>query len=312
MICWPGLKPSARFHSRGSIGTPALLRRHRRCGRAPAGARSASRVALREEVVRERQQARPAPDRVAARGLRGRRGDGDDRGASQHRGDELPCHLLPLLLGSARHASGRSTIRPMAVDTSRVAQLDVEPGELPATMAAWVIREERLGEPLDAFQLEEMAVPEPGAFEVVVRVMAAGVNFNNVWAALGKPVSVFRYHAEDHHIGGSDASGHRLEGRRGRHALEARRRGRPPLQPGLLRGRRGPRARPARGAVPADLGLRDHLGLVRAVLQGPGPAVPAQAHAPDVGGGGHLRPDLLHGLPDADRPGASSSPATAC
>ena len=95
----------------------------------------------------------------------------------------------------------------MAVDTSRVAQLDVEPGELPVTMAAWVIREERFGEPLDAFQLEEMPVPEPGAFEVIVRVMAAGVNFNNVWAALGKPVSVFRYRQEDHHIGGSDASG---------------------------------------------------------------------------------------------------------
>jgi crotonyl-CoA carboxylase/reductase len=74
-------------------------------------------------------------------------------------------------------------------------------------MAAWVIREERFGEPVDAFQLEEMETPEPGAFEVVVRVMAAGVNFNNVWAALGEPVSVFRYHPEDHHIGGSDASG---------------------------------------------------------------------------------------------------------
>src|SRR5262249_32074990 len=47
-------------------------------------------------------------------------------------------------------------------------------------------------------------------FEVIVRVMAAGVNFNNVWAALGKPVSVFNYgdHPEwGHHIGGSDASG---------------------------------------------------------------------------------------------------------
>ncbi len=95
----------------------------------------------------------------------------------------------------------------MAIDTKQVARLDVEPGELPPTMAAWVIREEREGEPLDAFQLEEMEVPEPGAFEVTVRVMAAGVNFNNVWAALGQPVSVFRYHAEDHHIGGSDASG---------------------------------------------------------------------------------------------------------
>ncbi|MBA2512741.1 MAG: crotonyl-CoA carboxylase/reductase [Solirubrobacterales bacterium] len=95
----------------------------------------------------------------------------------------------------------------MAVDVSQVAQLDVEPGELPASMAAWVIREERFGEPLEAFQVEEIEVPEPGAFEVTVRVMAAGVNFNNVWAALGQPVSVFRYHPEDHHIGGSDGSG---------------------------------------------------------------------------------------------------------
>jgi len=95
----------------------------------------------------------------------------------------------------------------VAVDLSQVANLDVEPGELPSTMAAWVIREDRLGEPRDAFQLEQIEAPEPGAFEVVVRVMAAGVNFNNVWAALGEPVSVFRYHPEDHHIGGSDASG---------------------------------------------------------------------------------------------------------
>src|SRR3954465_392420 len=95
----------------------------------------------------------------------------------------------------------------MSVDTSQIAQLDVEPGELPPSMAAWVIREEREGEPVDAFRVEEMDVPEPGAFEVTVRGMAAGVNLNNVWAALGKPVSVFRYHDEDHHIGGSDASG---------------------------------------------------------------------------------------------------------
>jgi crotonyl-CoA carboxylase/reductase len=95
----------------------------------------------------------------------------------------------------------------MAVDTSRIAQLEVGPGELPTTMPAWVIRAAREGEPIEAFQLEEIEVPRPGPFEVIVRVMAAGVNFNNVWAALGKPVSVFRYHAEDHHIGGSDASG---------------------------------------------------------------------------------------------------------
>src|SRR6188768_1034889 len=95
----------------------------------------------------------------------------------------------------------------MSVDASQIAKIDVEPGELPPTMAAWVIRAEREGEPTEAFQLEEMEVPEPAAFEVIVRVMAAGVNFNNVWAALGKPISVFRYRKEDHHIGGSDASG---------------------------------------------------------------------------------------------------------
>jgi crotonyl-CoA carboxylase/reductase len=93
------------------------------------------------------------------------------------------------------------------VDLTNVTDVGVEPGELPKQMTAWVIREDREGEPIDAFQLERIDVPEPGAFEVIVRVMAAGVNFNNVWAALGEPVSVFRSHPEDHHIGGSDASG---------------------------------------------------------------------------------------------------------
>ena len=77
-------------------------------------------------------------------------------------------------------------------------------------MAAWVIREERQGEPTEAFQIEEIEVPEPEAFEVIVRVMAAGVNFNNVWAALGEPIGVWRYGDHPrwgHHIGGSDASG---------------------------------------------------------------------------------------------------------
>ncbi|MHB8491353.1 MAG: crotonyl-CoA carboxylase/reductase [Solirubrobacteraceae bacterium] len=98
----------------------------------------------------------------------------------------------------------------MATASKQITALDVAPGELPARMAAWVIREERQGEPKDAFQVEDIEVPEPAAFEVIVRVMAAGVNYNNVWAALGKPVSVMRYgdHPQfGHHIGGSDASG---------------------------------------------------------------------------------------------------------
>ncbi|MFM9078110.1 MAG: crotonyl-CoA carboxylase/reductase [Solirubrobacterales bacterium] len=98
----------------------------------------------------------------------------------------------------------------MAIDLQEVSTVDVEVGDLPEKMAAWVIRPETEGEPNEAFQLEEIETPEPGAFEVIVRVMAAGVIFNNVWAALGQPVSVFGYgdHPEfGHHIGGSDASG---------------------------------------------------------------------------------------------------------
>ena len=67
-----------------------------------------------------------------------------------------------------------------SLDVTSLAQIATEPGTLPEKMVAWVIREEREGEPLEAFQLEEIEVPEPGAFEVVVRVMAAGVNYNNV------------------------------------------------------------------------------------------------------------------------------------
>ncbi len=74
-------------------------------------------------------------------------------------------------------------------------------------MGAWVIRPERLGDPKDAMQLEQIEIPEPGPGEVLVRVMAAGVNYNGVWASLGLPVSIFRYTGYDFHIAGSDASG---------------------------------------------------------------------------------------------------------
>ena len=79
--------------------------------------------------------------------------------------------------------------------------------DLPASMRAWVIRPDRLGEPRDAMRLETVETPAPGPGEVIVRVMAAGVNYNNVWACLGQPVEVFRYTGDDFHIGGSDASG---------------------------------------------------------------------------------------------------------
>jgi crotonyl-CoA carboxylase/reductase len=98
----------------------------------------------------------------------------------------------------------------VTVDTAEVSRIEVEPGKLPKAMAAWVLRPEREGDLATAYEVEEVEVPEPGPFEVVVRVMAAGVNFNSIWAALAKPISIFRYGDHPrwgHHIGGSDCSG---------------------------------------------------------------------------------------------------------
>ncbi len=85
-------------------------------------------------------------------------------------------------------------------------------GEVPPKMHAWLIRPERFGEPTQAFQREVIDVPPIADDEVLVYVMAAGVNYNNVWASLGIPVNVIgaRNKAgepEPFHIGGSDASG---------------------------------------------------------------------------------------------------------
>lgn len=80
-------------------------------------------------------------------------------------------------------------------------------GVVPARMDAWVIRKERHALPMQAMQREMMHVPEPGPNEVLVYVMAAGINYNGIWAATGKPVSVLDVHKKDFHIAGSDASG---------------------------------------------------------------------------------------------------------
>ena len=80
-------------------------------------------------------------------------------------------------------------------------------GHVPENMYAWTIRRERQGEPDKAMQVEAVPVPEIDSREVLVMVMAAGINYNGVWAALGKPVSVFDVHKADVHIAGSDAAG---------------------------------------------------------------------------------------------------------
>ncbi|MCE8007623.1 crotonyl-CoA carboxylase/reductase [Aestuariivita sp.] len=80
-------------------------------------------------------------------------------------------------------------------------------GYVPEKMHAWVLRRERHGDPDKAMQLEVVDVPEIGDTDVLILVMAAGVNYNGVWACLGQPVSVFDGHRAPYAIVGSDAAG---------------------------------------------------------------------------------------------------------
>jgi crotonyl-CoA carboxylase/reductase len=80
-------------------------------------------------------------------------------------------------------------------------------GYTPPKMYAWAIRRERHGPPSESFQIEVVDTPSIDSHEVLVFVMAAGVNYNGVWAGLGKPISPFDVHKAPFHIAGSDASG---------------------------------------------------------------------------------------------------------
>jgi len=80
-------------------------------------------------------------------------------------------------------------------------------GYVPKQMYAWTIRRERHGEPEKAFEVEVVDTWEIDSHEVLVLVMAAGVNYNGVWAGLGQPISPFDGHKQPYHIAGSDASG---------------------------------------------------------------------------------------------------------
>lgn len=80
-------------------------------------------------------------------------------------------------------------------------------GHVPRQMYAWAIRRDRHGPPETAMQVEVVETPSIDSHEVLVMVMAAGVNYNGVWACLGKPISPFDYHKAPYHIAGSDASG---------------------------------------------------------------------------------------------------------
>lgn len=85
-------------------------------------------------------------------------------------------------------------------------------GILPDQMYAQTIRQSRFGDPRGAFEVERIGIPSLKNGEVLIAVMAAGINFNNVWAAQGIPIDIIAARQKageiyDFHIGGSDASG---------------------------------------------------------------------------------------------------------
>ena len=85
-------------------------------------------------------------------------------------------------------------------------------GAVPENMHVFCVRQDRFGEPKDAWQREILPVPAIGPQDVLVYTMATGINYNNVWAALGYPVDVIadrqkKGEPEDFHAGGSDCAG---------------------------------------------------------------------------------------------------------
>lgn len=85
-------------------------------------------------------------------------------------------------------------------------------GVVPQMMYAATVRPERYGPPKDSIKIEPVPVPKYNESQVLVLVMAAGINFNAVWAALGYPVDVIamrrkRGETEPFHIGGTEGSG---------------------------------------------------------------------------------------------------------
>jgi crotonyl-CoA carboxylase/reductase len=80
-------------------------------------------------------------------------------------------------------------------------------GYVPEKMYAWAIRRDRHGDPDSAMLQEVVDVPELDSHDVLILVMAAGINYNGVWAALGQPISPFDGHKQPYHIAGSDAAG---------------------------------------------------------------------------------------------------------
>lgn len=63
--------------------------------------------------------------------------------------------------------------------------------EISQKMLAFMDRQDRFGKPEDAWQRKITDTPEIVPLDVLIYVMSAGINCNNVWSALGKQVKTF-------------------------------------------------------------------------------------------------------------------------
>lgn len=84
--------------------------------------------------------------------------------------------------------------------------------DIPKKMYAWTLREENLGEPENAYKKEVVDIPEIGDNELLIYNIACGINYNGVWAALGKPKNTISTHQkyekkQDFLICGCESSG---------------------------------------------------------------------------------------------------------
>ncbi len=174
-------------------------------------------------------------------------------------------------------------------------------GEVPQRMHAYLVRQNRFGQPRDAWRREVIPTPTLGPDEVLIYVMASGINYNNVWAALGTPVDVIgeRQRAgepEDFHAGGSDCSG--IVWSVGRDVKNVKVGDEVIVHSGWWRPD-DPWVRSGKDPMLAERRLPDQLWKLLPVRALPGPPVRSQAQAPHLGRSRVLPALRLDRVPDA-------------
>src|SRR3989440_4943335 len=103
---------------------------------------------------------------------------------------ESPGMSTVVQLSTPRAAAPKSAVTKTLYEIGEIPPL----GHVPENMYAWAIRKERHGPPETSMQIEVLPTWAIGDDEVLVLVMAGGVNYNSVWAGLGTPISPIDVH----------------------------------------------------------------------------------------------------------------------